>query len=285
MDLDHPLIQSVLVPLLLALGAAGLLRHLLGPRNGPRWAAAALGLALLLSSLLLLGLPGGWPTAAMEKLPWVFAVGWLLGLLLEAGRPPRPVQWIAASLLWLGMSWWLGAREIGTATASALLGAAVLAALHDSVSERASAASMSLVASLGLAAVAMLSGSLLLFQLSVLLAAALAGVALWVWPRTRIRFGLAAWVTAGIGWLALAHMAALLTPAPPLALATLAAVFIAGPIVRRLPLMGKRVVVEPLVVAAAAGLLAGVALAWTASLDGRQEPAPGDELYYTPEAR
>jgi hypothetical protein len=284
MDLNHPLIQSVALPLLVAWGAAGLLRRLIGMRHGPRWASAALGLAVLSCSLLLLGWRTALPTTTMEKLPWVFAAAWLLGLLLEAARPARWLHWVLASALWIVLSWWLGSKDLVSAAASALIGAAVLAALHDSPSERASAASMSLVASLGLAAVAMMSGSLLLFQLSLLLAAALGGIALWIWPRARIGFGVAAWTLAGIGWLSLAHLAALLTPAPPLALAALAAVFVAGPVVRRLPLMGKRVVVEPLVVAVAAALLAGVALGWTASIEARSPAPPGDDLYYTPPA-
>lgn len=284
MDLHHPLIQSVALPLLVAFGTAGLLRLLIGVRHGPRWSAAALGVAVLLCSLFVLGWHVAPPTTAIEKLPWVFASAWLLGLLLEATRPARWLHWALASALWVGLSWWLGSKDLPSGAASALIGAAVLACLHDSVSERASAATMSLIASLGLAAVAMVAGSLLLFQLSVLLAAALGGVALWVWPKSRIAFGAAAWVTAGIGWLALAHMAALLTPAPPLALAALAAVFVAGPIVRRMPLLGRRVVVEPLVVAVAAALLAGVALAWTASIEAQDTPSPGDDVYYAPPA-
>lgn len=280
MELGHPLIQSVVLPLLVALGATGLLRRLIGARHGPRWAAAALGLAILSCSLPLMGARLALPATAVEKLLWVFAAAWLLGLLLEAIRPSRWLQWVLASLLWLALSWWLGSKNVISGSASAVIGAAVLAALHDSAGERASAASVSVVASVGLAAVAMMSGSLLLFQLSVLLAAALGGVALWLWPKARISFGPAAWVTAGIGWMALAHMAALLTPAPPVALAALAAVFVAGPIVRRLPLMGRRVLVEPLVVAVAAALLAGVALGWTASIEARDTP-DSDDGYYT----
>lgn len=282
MNLAHPLIQSVVLPLLVALGAAGLLRRLIGTRHGARWAAAALGLAVLGCSLLLLGWRMALPGTAVEKLPWAFASAWMLGLVLEAIRPGRWLQWVLASLLWLALSWWLGSKDVASGAASAVIGAAVLAALQDSACERASAASMSLIASLGLAAVAMISGSLLLFQLSVLLAAALGGVALWIWPKARIAFGPAGWVTAGIGWLALAHMAALLTPAPPIELAALATVFVAGPIVRRLPLMGRRVVVEPLVVALGAGLLAGVALGWTASLEAQDAPDAGNDPYYSP---
>lgn len=283
MELAHPLVQSAVLPFAIALAATGAVRGLIGPRHGPRWAAAALGLAMLLSSALLLGWrPAQLPGTAVEKLPWAFAAAWLLGLLLEATRWARWLDALLASVLWLAMSWWLGSRDAASGAASAAIGAAVLAALHDSASDRASAASVSLVASLGLAAVALLAGSLLLFQLSVLLAAALGGVALWLWPRARIAFGPAGWVAAGIGWLALAHLAALLTPAPPLALAALATVFLAGPIVRRLPLMGRRVVVEPLVVAAAAALLAGVALAWTASTEADGGAAAGDDPYYAP---
>ena len=74
---------------------------------------------------------------------------------------------------------------------------------------------MLVVAGVGLALVAMMSGSALLFELSLGLAAAVAGTALWLWPVPRISLGVSGLLVAVIGWLALAQGTALLTSVRP----------------------------------------------------------------------
>jgi len=202
--LHHPLVQSLLVPALLAFLGAGVVRAALGPIRGARWAAAALGLGVVVAAGMLLG--WRWPpVAVLEKIPPVFVAAWLVGAGLESAPAFRWRQWLGATLLWLAVSWWLGWNGVVMAAAAALVGAAVLASLSSQAQDSASGAAMSTVASLGLAGAALAAGSLVLFQVSLLLAAALGGIGVWVWPKVRLPFGPAATVVAGIAWLALAQ--------------------------------------------------------------------------------
>ena len=77
---------------------------------------------------------------------------------------------------------------------------AVLACLLQPSPHRADSAAAAVVASLGLAGLGFAAGSLALFQLSLLLAAAVGGAALWLWPKPRIAFGVAVllWVGPGL---------------------------------------------------------------------------------------
>src|SRR5690606_12395695 len=109
--------------------------------------------------------------------------------------------------------------------------------------ERADGVAAAVIAALGLAALAFTTGYLALFQLALLLAAALGGAGLWLWPVARIRFGAAAVAVAAVGWLAIAQAALLLIPVRPSALALLAVAFAAAPLSARLwrwgnPLLG-----------------------------------------------
>jgi hypothetical protein len=283
MDLNHPLLQSVAIPLAMALLGAGLLRAVLGATQGPRWALAAVGVAVVFASVWLLGWrlpPGGAP----EKLAWIFVGAWLLASVLNAVQAgPRGV-WGVAVAAWLIVLWWLGADGVRGVAAGGV-GALVLAALVRGVSQPAGTAAMLVVASLGLAALTLASGSLLLFQVGLLLAAAMGGGALWLWPKARVAFG-AAWA-AGIGlcWLALAQAVALLTSATPLALLLLALIFGAGLLVDRLLARRAGPVTLPLWVAAAAAVLVAAALGTGALLSGTGPGAASggaDDPYYQP---
>ncbi len=94
---------------------------------------------------------------------------------------------------------------------------------------------MILMAAIGLAGVAFISGSLSIAQLCAALAAAVGGFALWNWPVSRYPFGTVGIVSGGSALLALAAVTLLLTDASPIALATLALVFFANTISRRIP--------------------------------------------------
>ncbi len=278
MALQHPLVQGLAVPLLLALAGGAVLRAALGPSRGARWAGLALGAGVTAAAALLL--PWRWPPGALvEKLPWCLAAAWLAGAALETAGAPRRRQWAAAALLWVALSWWLGAPGLPLAAAFAAAGAGVLAALHAGDDGRATAAAATVAAALGLAATAFAAGSLLLMQVALPLAAVAAGVALLLWPRARIRFAGGAAAAAGIAWLAAAQAAALLTPAPRGALLLLALGFVAVPLAGRLRF--RAAWLEPLAAALLAALAAVGAVAWT-----MQAPAagdPGDDPYYQPD--
>jgi hypothetical protein len=285
MDFHHPLFQSLALPLVLAFAATGLLRGVLGPVRGARWAAAGVAVAIIGTVLWVLG----WrlvPGALTEKLPWVYAVAALLGLGLEAMRAGRRVQWLAAGILWALVLASLAHQVLPLAIGIWLLGLAVIRAVLKEAPRRADAVAMLVLASFGLAALAMMSGSALLFELSLALGAALAGCALWLWPVPRIAFGASGAIVSVLAWLALVQATALLTPVRPAALLLLIASFTSGPLVRwggrRLRRGEARPWVESLIVAAVAALWVAAALA-LAHWGGAAAPAANmDDPYYKP---
>ena len=289
MDLHHPAVRSLALPLAIGFVAAGALRQLGGPGAGARWAAAGVPLALLASIFLTLG----WtvrPLAVIEKLPWIYALVALAGVALERWRADLLAQWLATGLLWALVVVVLGQQPMLARMGSWLVGMAVIGAALYSPPGRADAAAMLVVAALGLAALAMLSGSALLFELALALAAGVGGVALWLWPVSRIRLGACGLVVALLAWLSLAQSTALLTGAPPLAALLLAGAFSSSIVVRAVRgwLHGgePRAWVQTLCVAFAAALWVAAALAlahWGGPAFGAHPAAPGaDDAYYAP---
>ncbi len=285
MDFHHPLFQSLALPLCIAFAATGLLRGVLGPVRGARWAAAGTAVAIVGTVSWVLG----WrlmPGALTEKLPWIFAAAALLGLGLEALRAGRRVQWLAAGILWALVLAVLAGQPLLLTIAIWLLGLAVIQAVLNEAPRRAEAIAMLVLASCGLAALAMMSGSALLFELSLGLGAALAGCALWLWPVARIAFGASGVIVALLAWLALAQATASLTSARPGALLLLAASFTSGSLVRwghrRLRRGEGRPWVETLLVAAVAALWVAAALALAHWGGAAQPGASMDDPYYKP---
>jgi hypothetical protein len=278
-DFQHPIVQSVAVPLALSLALTGALG--LGRGRGPAVASAAAGAALLAAALLIGGAPPWPPAAGLHKLPWLLALGLGLGVALDLGGADRRTALGAGiALLLLGVAWlaWpqlerLGARAWWLLPAAGA-GIAVLAAMASAPRRSASAPAVLAVAGLALAAVAFNAGSLKLFQLGIALAAAVGGYALWNWPKPRFDFGAAGLLAVALAWTALALLTGLLTDVRPPALVALLLVFAAGPLARRIPL-GRidRGLGEPVLAAllaalpAAAAVLLGDAPAATPSAD------------------
>ena len=141
---------------------------------------------------------GGWrwpPDALTEKLPWALATATLLGVGLQAMRAYPRTAWFASAFLWALLLVMLGGAQPLLVKWHRLAGRRGGAGrVLSEPQNRAGAPAMLVVAGLGLAAVAMAAGSALLFELSLLQAAAVAGCALWLWPVARIGFG-----NSGIG--------------------------------------------------------------------------------------
>jgi hypothetical protein len=297
MDLHHPLFQSLLLPLLVAFTVTGMLRGALGGVQGRRWAAAGVAVAIVGAAVWLLGwqLP---PGALTERLPWIYAAAALVGLALEALHASRRAEWLVAGLLWALALATLAAKPLPLMIGLWLLGLAVIRAVLREHAARADAAAVLVIASLGLAAIAMRSGSALLFESSLALAAAVAGCALWLWPFVRIAFGASGAIVAVLAWLALMLATALLTEARPLALGLLAGAFTSGPLVRwarrRLRRSAApapanantpataRTWVEPLIVAAVALVWVAAALALAHGEAAGAPAATMDDPYYKP---
>ncbi|MBS0427640.1 MAG: hypothetical protein JSR41_10180 [Proteobacteria bacterium] len=283
MDVHHPLVRSVLAPALLALVLCGVLRRL----AGPRWAAAGTAFALLVACTWVVG----WPprgASLVGKLPWTVLAAALLGAVLEAARARPAVQWLSATAVWALALLALGVTTPLAAGLAWIVGAAVLGAVLGARADTADAPALLAVAALGLAGVAMLSASLLLLELALGGALALAGTAPWLWPRTRIAFGPLGRVTATLAWLALAYATARLTQASPAALLLLALGFAAGPVLDRWPRAAHPAWARPLWRAAGAAACAAAAVASTLAGSGGATgtPVPPGESdsypYYTP---
>lgn len=267
----HPLFQSLILPLLLSVAGAGLLRRLIGPAR----AGAGVGFAVLASVIWMSGWPEQ-PRGVMHKLPWILVGAWVAGVALDVRGTRRFFQWLCLTIVWLAASWWLGSSSVGAGAVFVLSGAVVMACLLRPPAERADTVTAAIVASLGLAGACLASGSLALFQLGLLLAAALGGAGLWLWPKPRIRFGAASAAVAGIGWLAFAQVALLLLPVRPQAMALVALAFAMAPLLLSLrPHISPRV--SPVAVALLAGVLVAGALAVQAGGSGDGGTAKGDD--------
>jgi hypothetical protein len=278
--------------LIVSFMVTGMLRGALGPVQGRRWAAAGAALAIVGSAALQLGwrLPPGTLT---ERLPWMLAAGALLGLVLQLLDASRRTEWLAAGVLWALVLAMVSMRAFPVFLGMLLLGLAVLWAVLREHAARADAAAMLVVASLGLGAAAMLSGSALLFELGLALAAAVGGCALWLWPVVRIAFGASGAIVASLAWLTLAHATTALTEFRPATLLLLAGAFTSGSLVRwarrrrqrqapkSAASVRARTWFEPVLVAlvAAAWIAAALAFATWGSLD---VPGAPDDPYYKP---
>jgi hypothetical protein len=274
----HPLFQSVVLPLLLSLVGIGLIRS----ASGPSRAGAAVGLAVLAATIWFMGWPRQ-PAGVMQKLPWIFALACVLGIALDTLLRNRFLQWLCLGIAWIAASWWLGDGGYPRNIAYWIAGLAVIAWLLRAPPDRADGVAAAVIASLGLAGVCFAAGSLALFQLALLLAAALGGMGLWLWPKARIRSGAAVVAVAALAWLALAQAAMLLTPVRPASLALLAVAFVTAPLLARL-WRSSTPLAAPIAVAVLAGLLAAGALVLQSGSGQASGTArangSGDDAYY-----
>jgi hypothetical protein len=242
MDINHPFVQSALLPLILVFILTGAVRLMLGRFWGARLASVAISLGLLLIIVLILGL--SWPpNTAVHKLPYLLAGSGLLGILLDWRAQQRRLI-VGAVLLWpLPVLAWLAAvrlnqPELGLILElAALYGASVLILwrLDRLRSDVLIPTSMLLSAALGLGAVAALSASLSLGQLAFALAAAVGGFMLWNWPKRRDDFAYSGLFGAAGALLILTGLVLLLTDARPLAIAMLGLIFCADLVSSRIP--------------------------------------------------
>ncbi len=288
MSVDHPVIQSALIPLVLGFALAGVIRALGGTGLGDRSAAAAIPVAVLTAYFLTLGMPSWPPSGGLAKWPFVVGLS-LLGALVIACTS-LSVAWIrglAIAVLVLALAW-IAWPLVGNGSLASMIGVGALMlgggiVLWRTVRGTKAAPSveplvMLIAASAGLAGVALVSASLSIAQMAGALAAAAGGVALWNWPVARFAFGTEGAIGAVIPLVSLAGLVMVSTNAPSWVLLPLALVFFADGVCDRLPFVSRRLgpVLRPLVTLIVAMVLAAlaVALATLASTGG--EP----DLYY-----
>ena len=231
---QHPLFQTLVLPLLLALLGMAALRLWPGERWGSLGATAGLVVALA-------WWPGfEWPAHSRAlKLPWVVLAGLGLALLATAREATgaRPLlSLVVAVLAWVGAVLWLAGGQASPPllAGAGLLGAAVLWQLAGGRGHAAAPAvagsglavpaergalavlpelavlAVLAVAALGLAALTATGGSLLLAQLAGMVASTAVAMAAWAWLRlsTRMAEGMATAMAAPVA----APMAAMAAP-------------------------------------------------------------------------
>lgn len=281
MDFHHPLFESLALPLALSFAACGLLRAALGPVHGRRWAAAGVAPAIIVASAWVLGWQL-WPGTLTEELPWIYAAAALLGVGLEGMRAVRRTTWLASCVLWALVLVGLSDQPLALQAATWAVGAVVIAAVLGAPAEQADAPASLVVAGIGLAVVAFISGSALLFELGLSIAAAIAGCALWLWPSARICFGAGGAVVSVIAWLTLAQGVALLTPVRSEVLLLLAGAVAMAPSMHWIRRGRSRPVVDALMVAAAASIWVSAAVMLALHSAPQPSSDTSDDPYYTP---
>lgn len=113
MDLAHPLVGSVLLPLLLSLILTGAWLFVARNERARCPAAIAIGLAVIIAQLGVFG-PLTWPAkSGPDKLPWLLATLLLGGLVMDRFRPGRPVALAATVAAVAAMSLWFAWPQLG----------------------------------------------------------------------------------------------------------------------------------------------------------------------------
>ena len=288
MSVDHPVIQSALIPLVVSFALAGVMRALGGFGSGDRSATAAIPAAVLTAYFLTLGMPSWPPSGGLAKWPFVVGLSFLGALVMA--YTSLSVAWtrglaIAALLLALA---WIAWPLVGNGRLASMIGAGALmlgggvvlwrTARGTKAPPSAEPLAMLVVASAGLAGVALVSASLSIAQMAGALAAAAGGVALWNWPIARFAFGTEGAIGAVIPLASLAGLVMVSTTAPTWALLPLALVFFADGVSGRVPVVSGRLgpTLRPLLtlIVAAVPAAVAVALAALASTGGEAD------LYY-----
>ena len=186
MDYNHPVVQSVLQPLIVAFALTGGINLAGRSRWGACLASAAIATSLLIVILQLLGMPPWFPRTGMQKLSYLVFLGLLLGIGLET-RLHNRIKVLMIGLIWLMlMQLWLAWPQLRTPTPSLIVQFAALYTLAALCfwrvmllrEQNLEPVVMILLAAIGLAGVAFISGSLSIAHLCAALAAAVGGLAL-----------------------------------------------------------------------------------------------------------
>lgn len=243
------LVQSALMPFAVSAIAAGLLRLIGREARGAAMAAACIGLAFLAGYVLILGLPGSWPTTATQKIFLIAALAVVIGLSLDLSRDSEEMTRLLAYLLPLAALIWLGWKrliipdwiDIAALGATAVAGGFALSQTLARDARATESAIKLMVAAAALSFIALIGASASFSQLAGVLAAATAGFLVWNWPVPRFRFAAAAVLGGGVIFLALTGAVAIYTNAPKPALGLLFPIFFADMAVGRIRTGTRRI--------------------------------------------
>lgn len=273
--LNDLLVQTAVLPLLVAAAAAGLLRF-----AGRGVAAGGVLAGFIVAYLLIVGLPALPPPSAMGKLFWAAVVGLALGLGADlAGLAPRRAgllvgAWLALALGWLALPRLTAATGLGqTLMVLGLLAVAAVPVLRRGAGGQGATAPGVVLLALALAVggTAFAGASASVAQLAFALAAATGGLLLWNWPVERHQWGAAGQAAFGVVVLLAAVLAFFTDARAEVLLAVLPALF-AERLRNRLPLphtaAGRAVGTVALGAIAAVPAIAAVGIAFLLAAGG-----------------
>ncbi|MCH9671489.1 MAG: hypothetical protein K0U93_08585 [Gammaproteobacteria bacterium] len=189
---DHPVVNSVAVPLFLGIVVAALARW--RPARASAFGCLGIGAVIFLATAMITGGLSFPPSGVLGKYPFVAAASGVVGLLIafmSAGRA-RLVSalWLIAVGLWLFGAW---SHKGYAAMSQVIMGTVVAVVLVWSAMSSAAKPGTSILAyacsSLVLAVVVLMAGSLALGQISAAFACASAGVLATNYFRQTISLG------------------------------------------------------------------------------------------------
>jgi len=192
----NPAVQTLALPMAVALAMSALLRLAGGRGAGAALAGAGIGVGFLAADLAVMGLPALLPRAALDKLPAIAVAGVLAGVALDLGRAGRSARMFAILAATFAAVAWVGWPTIARGDGMALLPLAILWALSAGVlvslerpaDQATGPAVMLTAAALGVAVLVVLSGSTGAAQLAGAVAAASLGFFVVAWPPTGLAF-------------------------------------------------------------------------------------------------
>ena len=262
-------------PFLVALGATVLLRHWGGRKLGFRLSEITPVLGFLVGFI---GLVRGVPFLNMiahRRIGETALLALITGVALALLPPgPRLGRYCAVGAALLAVYWQvpggqIPAEDMLVAAAAALAAVLILDRLVDLARTGATAMLVLAIAAAGLTVVAIATRAGLLGGMALALAAGSAGWLAWAWPFDKAKLSLAAAVSGGMVFVAIAFAVMQNAARPAWTLAPLLACFWAETILRHLPILARRAkkkAVRPLALAASAALPAAAAAALSTAM-------------------
>ncbi len=130
--LEDPIVLGIVVPFVVSFVLSAVLRLTLGPVKGPRYAVAAVGFAFLVTYWVVLGIPMFPPLASSQKVFYLAAFAWIVGLVIDVTHTERAMGHLFSYvfpvivLLWLGWRLIKGGASGSDVTAMIVLYAAAI---------------------------------------------------------------------------------------------------------------------------------------------------------------
>ena len=235
---------------------------------------------MFISTLVIVDRPLWPPVSGLEKFPYIVAGSLLLGatLSLSSVRIQASALFAMAAtvlmLLWLGWSQLQRAETLWLIGGLGLTGCVLLVRINHIAASLPDKGIMIGMAALGLAGIAVVSGSALVGELAVALASATAGFMFWWISRTGRSLGPLITFAAVIPLLAITALCLLLSDASPIALGLLGLVFFVDRIRAGSSSVSSRSLSSTVFLALRAGAVAGMAIGVALLTDN------GGDLYY-----